>query len=143
MSRTSRLYCGLVHGLRDLVAEVVGEPVGADLARGDGVVEEAQGLLDRRQGVPRVHLVQVDVVDAEPVQRGVERQAEVPAREPEVVRTVALREAALRGEDHLSGLRRVRRQPAADDSLRLVGGVHVRRVDQGAAGRDEGVEDLV
>ncbi|OEI67483.1 hypothetical protein Cus16_2920 [Curtobacterium sp. ER1/6] len=133
----------LVDGLRHLVAEVVREPVGADLAGGHGVVEEAQGLLDRRQGVPRVHLVQVDVLDAEPLERGVEGDPEVSAGQPEVVRAVALREAALRGEDDLLRLGRVRGEPAADDPLGLVARVDVGRVDEGAAGGDERVDDLV
>lgn len=83
------------------------------------------------------------MVDAEPLQRGVERDAQVSARQAEVVRTVALWEAALGGEDDLLRLGGVCLEPAADDALGLVARVHVRGVDEGAAAGHEGVDDGV
>ena len=54
-----------VRGVRDLPAGQVGVPDVADLARGDQLIERGDGLLDRRQRVRRVQLVQVDVVGAQ------------------------------------------------------------------------------
>ncbi|ENN85216.1 hypothetical protein RHSP_55170 [Rhizobium freirei PRF 81] len=50
-----------------------------------------------------------------------------------VVRAIAHREAALRGDDGLARLGRTRLQPAADDLLRLAGAVDVGGVDEVAA----------
>jgi hypothetical protein len=62
--------CGGGQGELQLPAGEVGQPDVVDLAGVDGVVEEAEGLLDRGQRVPPVHLVEVDVVPAEATQRG-------------------------------------------------------------------------
>ena len=154
MSRTRRLYCGCsvtggvspsaarhVDRLGHLPAEVVGEAVVGDLAGAHRVVEEAQRLLDRRQRVPGVHLVEVDPLDPEPPERGVERVAEMPARGAEVVRPLPHREARLGRHHHLPRLGRVRLQPAPDDLLRGAGAVDVGGVDEVAARRGIGVED--
>ena len=140
MSRTRRLYCGCsvtggaqprglgdVDGLGDVPAEEVREAVVGDLAGAHRVVEEAQRLLERGQRVPGVHLVEVDPLDPEPPERGVERVGEVAAREAEVVRARPHREAALGGDHHLRGLGRVRVEPAADDLLGDAGSSRRRR----------------
>jgi hypothetical protein len=50
-----------------------------DLAGAHGVVEGAQGLLDRGVPVPGVHPQQVDVVGAQPAQAALQRQPQVLA----------------------------------------------------------------
>ena len=52
----------------------------ADLARADQVVERAQRLLDRRQRIGLVHLVEVDPVGAQPLQARLHRRHDVAAR---------------------------------------------------------------
>ena len=71
--------------LRD-VDRALGLPAGevrqsgvVDLAGAHGVVEEAQGLVERRERVVGVHLVEVDALDAEAAQRRVERRGQVLA----------------------------------------------------------------
>ena len=116
ISRTIRLYCGCrvtgsrrperaggVHGLRQLPPGEVGEAVVVDLPGPDEAVERAQRLLDRRVRVEGVDLVEVDRVDAEPAERGVEGAGQVARRQPAVVGPGAHREAALGGEDDLVG----------------------------------------
>ena len=64
--------------LRGLPARVVGD---ADVRRPAGrhrVVERAERLLERALVDPDVHLPQVDVVDAQPLERGVEGADQVP-----------------------------------------------------------------
>nr|BFE82564.1 hypothetical protein GCM10020093_051650 [Planobispora longispora] len=55
----------------------LGQTQVTDLARGDQLGHRADGLLDRHPGVAAVQVVQVDVVDAEPAQRGVARLPDV------------------------------------------------------------------
>lgn len=89
-----------------------------------------------------MQLVQVDVVHAEPLQRVVERPAQVAARRTDVVRRVAGREAALGRQYHavaVGGLR----QPAADDVLGGAYRVHVGGVDEVATGLEVPVELLM
>jgi hypothetical protein len=90
-----------------------------------------------------VDLVEVDVPDPEPVERGVEGARQVPPRQPDVVRSVAGREAPLGREHDLVGdVGGDGRPPATDDPLRLGPGVHVGDVDEVPAGLDEPVELL-
>ncbi|GAA3281515.1 hypothetical protein GCM10020218_035310 [Dactylosporangium vinaceum] len=62
------------HGqrLHELPAGEVRRAQVADLAGGHEIVERAHDLLDRRPGVERVQLIQVDVLRAEPAQRRVD-----------------------------------------------------------------------
>jgi hypothetical protein len=71
----------------------------------DGVVEEAQRLLERGQRVPGVQLVEVDVVDAEPAQGVVECAPQVATGGADGVGVLAHREATLGGEDDAVALR--------------------------------------
>ena len=57
----------------------------ADLAGAHQVVERAQHLLDRRQGVEAVQLIEVDVVGAQPPQARLDRPDQVIARRADVV----------------------------------------------------------
>ena len=88
-----------------------------------------------------MRLVEVDRLDPEPPQRGIQRVAEVPARETDVVGAVAHRKAPLGREHDLAAyLRRLLGEPAPDDLLRGAVAVDVGGVDQGAARLEEGVE---
>ncbi len=82
---------GQVHGLGQLPAGEVGQPVVADLAGPDELVERPQRLLHRRQRVERVDLVQVHRVQAEPAQGGVQRPGQVARGQPGAVRRVVTR----------------------------------------------------
>ena len=82
-----------VDGVRpaDGVGRRLGQPEVADLARGDQLGHRADGLLDRHRLVDPVLVVEVDVVDAEPLQAGVAgladvRRAAVDAAEARVAR---------------------------------------------------------
>ena len=68
-----------VHGVRpaDGVGRRLGQPEVPDLAGGDQLGHRADGLLDRHRLVDPVLVVEVDVVDAEPLQAGVAGRADV------------------------------------------------------------------
>jgi hypothetical protein len=76
---------GEVDDLLDLPTVVVGQPGIGDLAGAERVVEEAQRLVQRGVRVEGVQLVEVDGVDPEPTQRGVQPLAQVAAGESGVV----------------------------------------------------------
>jgi len=117
------------------------EAVVADLAGPDETVERAQRLLQRGVRVERVRLVEVDRVNAEPGQRGLERPGEVPSGQPDAVRVGSHRETSLGGEhDGFGEVSRSVVEPTADDLLRDAGRVDIGSVDQGAAGLDETVQ---
>jgi hypothetical protein len=73
------------------------------LAGGDELGHRTDGLLDRRRLVDAVLVVEVDVVDAEPLQRRVARLADVVggSGDAEVLAVVAAHVAELCGEDDL------------------------------------------
>src|SRR5262249_48234105 len=52
----------------------------------DDVVESANGLLDRRRHIDAVDLVEVDVVEAEPLQATVDAREDVRPRQADLVR---------------------------------------------------------
>ena len=120
-----------VHGVgpADRGSTGLRQPEVADLARLDEVLHRADGLLDRHVRVDPVLEVQVDVVDAEPLQRGVAGAADVLGRavdaHPRAVRVPLV--AELRGQLHLvtatgDGL--------ADEQLVGEGPVHVGGVEE-------------
>ena len=154
ISRTIRLYCGCsVTGAASPSSRArwtalvscqpgeVGEAVVADPARAHEAVQRPQRLLQRGPRVPGVHLVEVDGVHAEPLQRRVERAGEVPGGGAAGVGRRLEREPPLGGEDdpvgHVAGSVG---EPAPDDLLGDPGGVDVGGVDEGAARLDEPVE---
>ena len=94
-----------------------------------------------RDRVPRVQLVEVDLLHAEPAQRVIQCPGQVPAGGADVVGGLAHREAALRGHDRpVPDLRPVR-QPPADDLLRHPRAVDVGGVDEVAARREVVIQD--
>ena len=115
---------------------MVGAPDVADFAVSDERVEGVEGLLDRREAVPFVHLVQVDVVGAQAPQAGLASPDEVLAREPGVVRPGAHGETRLGGDQ---GIAPPALEDLAHDLLRAAVRIDVGRVDQ----VDPGLEGLV
>jgi hypothetical protein len=85
------------------------------LTRPDHVFHGGEGLIKRRVPVGEVHLVQVDVVGAEPPQRRVDGVEDVLAGQAAVPWPVAGDAVAL-GGDHVALA--LAAQPAADDLLR-------------------------
>ena len=88
---------------------------------------------------PGVHLPQVDVVGAQPLQRPVQRVEQGPPRGVHDPFAGTPGDAGLGGEDQLLAVHR-RAQQAADHPLRLAVAVTRRRVEQRAAGLEEDVE---
>ena len=87
-----------------------------DLAGAYRIVEESQGLVDRRVGIMGVDLVEVDRLAFQATERVLERAREVPARQPEVVRPDSHGEPPLRGEHDLAPeIGRPRDKPTPDD----------------------------
>ena len=135
---------GQMHRLGQLPAGEVGQPPVADLAGPDELLQRPQGLLQRRQRVVRVNLIQVNRLEPQPMQRGIQRAGQVARRQPGAVRRVIHRHTALGGQHHgLGDIGRAACEPAADDLLRPPAAVHVRRVHHRATGLDEAVELLV
>ena len=114
-------------------------------AAADRDVERAERLLDRRRVGPDVHLPEVEVVDAEALQRGVEALEQVAARGVEDPLLAPDAHAGLGRQHHLVA-RHDRAEQLADQLLRRAVGVRVGRVEEGAAGvaeRDQLVARLV
>ena len=136
---TPRLCGG--HGELHLPAGVIGQPYVADLAGAHGGVEERQGFLDRGQRVEGVHLIQIDCLEAEPSQGGVQGAIEVAARRPGLVRVRAGFGPGLGGDDGVIGqVGGSGREPPSDGLFGNAAVVDVGRVDQAATRLDERVE---
>ncbi len=124
-------------GLGQLPAAEVADADVAGPARGDGDVEGAEGLLDGGGRVEGVDLPEVDVVGAEPAQRGVERGEQVPAR---AVEAAGGRDAAgLGGDDQVGAGDETVGEPG-EQVLGVAVGVDVGGVDEVPAGVDELLE---
>src|SRR5262249_4319373 len=110
----------------------------ADLAGAHQAVERTEGLLDRRQCVEGVQLVEVDGVGAEPPQAGLDRAGQVIAGGADVVGARPDAEGALGGEEHLlaASLDRL-----AQDLLCHPLGIDVGRVEQGEAGFEADIDE--
>ena len=122
--------------LGGLPAGEVADPDVAGAPRGDGGVGRRQGLLERGGLVPGVQLPQVHVVDAEPLERGVERGQEVAPRRAAPHRAGMRATDGLGGDQHV-GPRDDVGQQVPESALAVAVAVHVGRVDQGSAGVDE------
>ena len=134
---------------RHLVGVVVRAADVTRLARPDHVVERAQGLVHGRRGVGVMELVEIDVIGAQPAQRGVDRVEDVLARQPLIPGPRAHRTEALGGEDEVVS---PPREPAAEDLLgaadraAAVGaaaalGIGIRGVEERDAARGGPLED--
>ena len=112
-----------------------------DLARLDELLHRADGLLDRDVRVHAVLVVQVDIVDVEPMKRASQASVDV------VRRAVDAHPGAVR-VPHIAELGRQLRLGAAtgdgfpEELLVRVGAVHVSGVEQGDA-QVEGTVDSV
>ncbi len=124
--------------LDDLTAGEVRAADVAHLPGADEAVEGRHGLLDRSVIVPRVHLVEVDVVGAEATETRLEGSGQVAAGQARVVRAASLRAAALRREHDRVAFGS---DGSTDDRFRLTARVHVRGVDEVVAGVEEFVDD--
>ncbi len=123
-----------VHGVgaADRVRAGLGQADVADLAFGDQVGQRADGLLDGGIRVDPVLVVQVDVVDAQPLQRALDRGADVrrAAVQDAGAATGVRDEAELRRHHHLVAA--VLDGPA-DQFLVAVGAVDLGGVEVGDA----------
>ncbi len=91
-------------GTADRVGRRLAEPEVAHLALRDELRHRADGLLDRRVQVDAVQVVQVDMVDAEALQRALDRLAHVVRRAVDAAKARVVRGALdpeLRRELHL------------------------------------------
>ena len=84
------------------------------LAGTDDVAEGFHRLLDRRLGVPAVHLVEVDVIHAESRERCVDRGEDVLAGEATAVRPRCGRIEDLGRDDDFVAAEELPQQPARD-----------------------------
>ena len=114
-------------GLDDLLGRKCGGADGPNLAGADQIGEGAQSLVDVRRRVGAMHLVQIDVVGAQPAQAVLHLTHQPAPRGAGHVGIITHREVGLGGE-HDSVAPAAQR--LADDLLRFAVRVHVRRVDE-------------
>lgn len=117
----------------------VGDPDVQDLARPNEVVEAADDLLHRREGVPDVHPVDVDVVGPEPLEAGVDGAAQALAVRAAGVGVGRVGAERVLGTQHPAVP--VGADQVADDALALAAGVEVGGVDEVAARLREALDD--
>ena len=107
------------------------------------VLERADGLLDRRQRVLGVDLVEVDIVGAEPLQAGLDRIHDVPTRGAAIVRALAHGAGRLGGEHDIRALPARIAHRRAGDRLAEAFGINICGVDEIdpriERSRDEGI----
>ena len=78
-----------------------------------------------------MHLVEIDHVDSETAQRGMQGAGQMSSGQATGVRSGSARKSTLRGEHHrLGDVARAAGEPASDDLLRSTGRVDVRSIDQ-------------
>ena len=110
----------------------------ADLALADEIGEGAEGLLDIGVRAGPVHLVEVDVVGAQPAQRVLDLAHDPAAGPAAVVGLVAHRHEELGGQDDVVA---AALQGLADDLLGHAAGVDVGGVDEVDPGVEGAVDD--
>ena len=120
--------------------DVVGHPDVPGPPGLDRPDQRADGLLDGGVLVPGVGEPHVDVLGAQPPQRGVELVHQRPPRAVDDPAAVGSADARLGDDHHLVAVRPL--QEVTEQVLRRAAGVPVRRVDQGAARRAEGGEQV-
>ena len=98
------------------------------------LVERAHGLLDRRGRIEAVDLVEVDVVELQPLQAGLDPVHDVAARGAARVRARAGLVEDLGRDDHVLARHLEILQRLAGDLLRHAPGVHIGGVDEVDAG---------
>src|SRR5581483_838300 len=105
----------------------------ADLAGANELVERRQSFFDRGLGILAMQLEEIDMIGAEPLQRGVDRLDQMLARGAEAVRTGAGRKRALGGDQQAVALALDR---LAEDLLRASLVIDIRAVEH----RDAAIE---
>ena len=118
----------------------------AHLALADEVVERGEGLLDRRQRVGRVQLVEVDPVGLQPAERSLDRQPDVASASPCAPQAGSgdVRLAWPNFVASTTSSRRPRERLAQERLAEAVlAAVDVGRVDEVDAGVERGVHDRV
>ena len=120
---------GHVLGLRELPGVHAGCADVERLACPHHIVQRLHRLLDRRVRVPAVDLVEVHVIRAEALERGIDALHHMLARKPAVVRVAAHRVAQLGGDDHLVALGQLL-EGAAGDLFTGADRVDVRGVEE-------------
>ena len=126
--------------LGELPAAEVGDTGIAGPAAADRQVEGLEGLVQRGAGVEGVDVPDVDVVRAEPGQRGVQRGEQMAARAVEPA--VRVGHAARLRRDHQIPARDQPFYEPAEQVLGLPVAVHVGRVDEGAARLPERFQEV-
>lgn len=131
--RTQRVCLGV--GLRAgrVPARHVGQARVADLARRHQVVQGVHDFLDRREPVPGVQQVQVDVVGAQPPQRRIQRADEVFAAVAARVRVTGVDAVGELGGEYDSFADPRLGDQLAKDGLAVARRVEVRGVHEVAA----------
>ena len=102
----------------------------------DHVVESFAGLFDGRVGIEAVNLVEVDVIDVETLERGVDGGHDVLAREAAVVRRVGHGAADFGGDDEVFAAGLELAEEFAGDDLTVAERVHVGGVEEVDASLD-------
>ena len=124
--------------LHHVPAGEVGAADVAHLARAHERVERLERLLERRQPVPLVDLIEVDDVGAQPLEARFAGADEVPARQALVVRARAHGEARLGGDQHAG--RALAAHRLAENFFGEPGRIDVGGVDQIDAGVGDEVD---
>lgn len=113
---------------------------GARLPGHHKLVEHTERFVEVNVGVPRMDLVEIDVVNAETTQAGLDRSCEVATTGAAVGGIGPHREAALGRQDDVVAPATTA-EPAPDELLGDTGRVHVRRVDETPAGGYVPIQD--
>ena len=87
-------------GLQELPAGVVRAADIADLAGTDEAVERLERFLEQGLAIPFVHLIEVDVVSAEPAQARLARLDQMLSRKASIVGALAHRHTRLGGDEN-------------------------------------------
>ena len=138
-------------GLHRQPGRHVRQPVIADLARPDEITQRLDDFLDRRDPVPDVHPVEIDIIGAEPLQRRIERPVDIlGARSAGMRIAAAARTRAQRAggvvEPELGGQHDGIARPRfgdepADPRFAFAVAIDIGRIDEIAARRTIGVKD--
>ena len=107
------------------------------------LVERAQRFLDRRGGVETVDLVEVDVVELQPLQAGLDTVEDVAARGAACVRAGAHFAENLGRDDHAVAWHLQVFQGLAGDLFRASAGVHISGIDEVDAAVDRRADQLL
>ena len=118
-----------VERLGELPGEHGGGSDVARLAHAHHIVERLERFLDRRLVIPAVGLVQVEIVDAQAFEAGIDRTEDVLARKPALVGLSPHRHVDLAGDHHLVAAGEIA-QGAPQDFFAGAGGVEVGGIEE-------------